>query len=163
MIKLLRVDDRLIHGQVALTWTSFLKADTIVVGNDRCAKDAFASMALNLAKPPGVALNIVTKDDAIEFLLNQENSQRKIFVVVESTDDAVYISEKVEEISNVILGGIRKSEEKHQIERQVFLSQHDLDNCDLLEKMGKTVHIQVVPSEKKLNLDDTKHVFNKNR
>lgn len=163
MIKLLRVDDRLIHGQVAVTWTSFIDADSIIVANDRSAKDAFASMALNLAKPPGVGLQILTKDDAIHYLVDDANASRKIFVVVESTSDAVAIAQAVEQVQEIILGGIRKSEGKRQIERQVFLDENDLNNCDELEKLGRTVHIQVVPSEKKLSISEAKHIWNKNR
>ena len=52
MIKLLRVDDRLIHGQVAVSWTSYLGADTIVVANDKAITDKLMQMAFNMAKPP---------------------------------------------------------------------------------------------------------------
>ena len=49
MIKLLRVDDRLIHGQVAVSWTSYLGADTIVVANDKAITDKLMQMAFNMA------------------------------------------------------------------------------------------------------------------
>ena len=51
MIKLTRIDDRLLHGQVAFTWTPALSADCIVIANDKVAKDEFLKMTLNLAKP----------------------------------------------------------------------------------------------------------------
>ena len=57
MIKLLRVDDRLIHGQVAVSWTSFIGADTLLVANEKARTDKMMQMAFNMAKPPQVLLS----------------------------------------------------------------------------------------------------------
>ena len=54
MIKALRIDHRLVHGQVAFTWTHFLGATRIIVIDDKAAGDDFQKMALNMAKPAGV-------------------------------------------------------------------------------------------------------------
>jgi len=161
MITLLRVDDRLIHGQVAVTWTSFLSADTIVVANDRHAKDTFLAMALNLAKPPGVDLQVLTKEDAIAFCNGAGSSSKKIFIVVESTADALEVSKGVSEVKKVILGGIRASAGKKRIERQVFLDQADLDNCDEILALDKVVSVQVIPSERELSMTEAKKLFEK--
>ena len=53
MIKALRIDHRLVHGQVAFTWTHFLAATRIIVIDDKAAADEFQKMALNMAKPAG--------------------------------------------------------------------------------------------------------------
>ena len=152
MIVLLRVDDRLIHGQVAVTWTSFLSANTIVVANDRYAKDTFLSMTLNLGKPPGVDLQILSLEDAIAFCNNPENNPKRIFIVVESTGDALELAKHVPEIDKIILGGIRSSPGKKRVERQVFLDQQDLDNCDEMIALNKKVTVRVIPSERELSM-----------
>lgn len=54
MIKLLRVDERLIHGQVAFAWTNSLKADCILIVNDAVAADKLRSTSLKMAAPAGV-------------------------------------------------------------------------------------------------------------
>ncbi|MDR2975774.1 MAG: PTS sugar transporter subunit IIB [Streptococcaceae bacterium] len=161
MITLLRVDDRLIHGQVAMTWTSYLSANVIVVANDKYAKDPFLQMALNLAKPPGVALNIVTKDEAVKFCNDPANDSSKIFIVVETTDDAVMMAENIPGIKEAVLGGIRKAEGRVQMERQVFLSRHDIDNAEKIDALGKKVSVQVVPSDKELSLADMKKIYSR--
>ena len=48
MIKLLRVDDRLIHGAVAFSWTKELSINLIVLANDKIAKDDFQKMTLDI-------------------------------------------------------------------------------------------------------------------
>ncbi|MCP6744595.1 PTS sugar transporter subunit IIB, partial [Klebsiella pneumoniae] len=56
MIKLVRIDYRLLHGQVVFAWTRALDIDHIIVANAKAAADAFITMSLNLAKPAGVTL-----------------------------------------------------------------------------------------------------------
>lgn len=83
MILMVRADDRLIHGMVAVSWTSFLKPETILVANDSAAKDSFKVAAMKMAQPAGVKLIIKTKDDSIKALNNPINANKKIFLVTE--------------------------------------------------------------------------------
>lgn len=161
MIKLLRVDDRLIHGQVAMTWTSYLQVNMIVVADDKSAKDQFASMALNLAKPPGVALVIKTVEDTVAFL--RETRDEKIFVVCATTDAALALSKGISDVHDIVLGGIRKAGDKVYIERQVFLDEQDIHNCEEMVNLGKDLRIQVVPSEKHLSLHEAKAIYQKGK
>lgn len=68
MIKLTRVDYRLIHGQVAMSWTHALDVDCILCASDAVAKDDMRKAALRLARPSGVKLVIKDVDAAIEAL-----------------------------------------------------------------------------------------------
>ena len=70
MIKLLRVDDRLIHGQVATTWTKTLQADSIIVANDEVIHNELQIIALKLAVPAGMKVAIRSVEDAIGLLQN---------------------------------------------------------------------------------------------
>jgi len=73
MIKLARIDDRLVHGQVAFTWVSSLGIDCLLVANNKIAKDKFQKMAMGLAKPPMVKLLIMTLADSIAFLTDNKS------------------------------------------------------------------------------------------
>ena len=64
MLKLVRVDERLVHGQVAVGWTSNSGANTILVANDEAQNDKIKAMALDLAKPAGVKLYIRSVDES---------------------------------------------------------------------------------------------------
>ena len=68
MIKLLRVDDRLIHGQVATTWTKTLQADSIIVANDEVISNELQIIALKLAVPAGMKVAIRSVSEAIGLL-----------------------------------------------------------------------------------------------
>src|SRR5215471_15082991 len=98
MVKLLRIDDRLVHGQVAFTWTPALGIDCLFVANDRVAKDEFLRMTLGLAKPAGVKLLIKTIADTIAWLNDGKNKGQQLLVLVDSVRDAHALALGVEGI-----------------------------------------------------------------
>ena len=77
MIKLVRIDYRLLHGQVVFSWTKSQGINRIIVINKEAATDEFKKMSLNLAKPTGVKLNIFTdgKQFGSAIFLNEEEQQ----------------------------------------------------------------------------------------
>ncbi len=77
MIKLVRIDYRLLHGQVVFAWTRALDIDHIIVANAKAAADAFITMSLNLAKPAGVTLDIATVEQAAEKLNSGKLDHKK--------------------------------------------------------------------------------------
>ena len=91
MIKVLRVDDRLLHGQVAVAWTNYYKIDTIVVANDKLITDATMQMAFKLATPPEVTLSMKSLDGAVAVINNPKHAARTIMVICEDMKDAEYL------------------------------------------------------------------------
>ena len=65
MVELLRVDHRLLHGQVVFSWCSALNPDCILVANDEAVSDELRKTTLRMSKPAGVKLVIKSVDDSI--------------------------------------------------------------------------------------------------
>src|SRR5665213_1603710 len=110
MIKLTRIDDRLVHGQVAFTWVPSLGADCLIVANDKIAKDEFLKMTLNLAKPASAKLLIKSLADTVIFLNDPRSQPLKILLLAISVKDASLLANEVSEIQSVNFGGIRIKE-----------------------------------------------------
>ncbi len=161
MIKLLRIDDRLIHGQVAVSWTSFLGADTIVVANDNAINDKVMQMAFNMAKPPQATLSIKSLKGAAAVINNPKYEERTIFVVTASTEDALYLADNCKSIANICLGGIRQAPGKKRIERQVYLNDADIQAVRKIHELGRNVYLQAVPTEKKLSFEEIMKEYDK--
>ena len=88
-ISLVRIDDRLIHGQVAFGWTTALGINTILVVNDDAKNDQMKSMALNLAKPSNVVLYIRGVAESGEIVQKFASSKKSnVLVLVKTTEDA---------------------------------------------------------------------------
>src|ERR1700760_2972617 len=101
MIKLTRIDDRLLHGQVAFTWTPAVSADCLIVANDKASKDEFLKMTLNLAKPASAKLLIKSIADTVTFLKDPRSQPLKVLIIVNAVKDAAALANEVSEIQSV--------------------------------------------------------------
>lgn len=151
MIKLLRVDHRLLHGQVAFAWTGYLDADCILIANDDVAQNDLRKATIRLAKPQGVKLVIKNIEDSIEAINSGKTDKYKLFIVVETVADAVKIAKEVDAITKVNLGGVKATPDTHPVSKNVNLTDDDeIALRDLIE-IGKEVEIRTVPSESPKN------------
>ncbi|WP_282139769.1 PTS sugar transporter subunit IIB [Cytobacillus oceanisediminis] len=156
MISLLRIDDRLIHGQVAYGWTSALGVNVILVVNDEAKNDQMKAMALNLAKPSSVKLYIREVQESGEIVQKFSQSQKsKVLVLVKNTNDAVELARNSGGvIKEVNVGGLRYSEGKRKLTDLVAVDDQDLANLKEMEEMGIDLEFRMLPRDKKKGLKD---------
>jgi mannose/fructose/N-acetylgalactosamine-specific phosphotransferase system component IIB len=149
MIKLARIDDRLVHGQVAFTWVSSLGIDCLLVANDKVAKDEFQKMAMGLAKPPTAKLLIMTLVETIAFLNDPKSKNAKILLLVNSINDACILTNGVAEIKSVNFGGLRTKDGAKLISKAIAVSDEDITIIKLMLEKGIELEIRQVPTDKK--------------
>jgi fructoselysine/glucoselysine PTS system EIIB component len=149
MIKLVRIDDRLVHGQVSFTWVPSLGTDCLLVANDKIAKDDFQKMTMGLAKPAGVKLLIKSVSDATVFLNDEKNKALKILVLINAVKDAHTLANGVQEIRSINFGGIRAKEGAKLISKAVAVTDEDIVIIKELLQRGIELEIRQVPSDEK--------------
>ncbi len=153
MIKLTRIDDRLVHGQVAFTWTPAISADCLVVANDKVAKDEFMKMTLGLAKPASARLIIKSLADAATFINDARAQQMKILLIVNSVKDAAIMANTVAEIKSINFGGIRTKEGSKPISKAIALTDEDIAIVKELLSGGLELEVRQVPTDKKVLIE----------
>lgn len=147
MVELTRVDERLLHGQVAVTWVSEIQPDSILVANDEIMDNEMAKMALKMVKPNHVNLAIRSIEGGAEVLNDPRAKALKIFVIVKTLKDALRLVELTDCIHKVNIGGIKKKEGGKLIAPAVFLNDEDLGTLQqLCDKVGD-VEFRMVPSD----------------
>lgn len=162
MIQVLRVDDRLLHGQVAVAWTRHYKVDVILVANDHLITDKNMQVAFKLATPAGVTLSMKSLQGAVNVINNPKHASRRILVITKDLDDAKFVCKKTgTEIKDILLGGLRNGEGKKNIEMNSYMSAHDIEVMDELENDGFHVFMQAVPTSKALSTEEIRRNFNK--
>ncbi|MDR7343414.1 fructoselysine and glucoselysine-specific PTS system IIB component [Pantoea alhagi] len=149
MIKLLRVDHRLLHGQVAFSWTQYIGADCILIANDNVPNDELRKTTIKLAKPPAVKLVIKNIDDAIEAIKSGVTDKYKLFIVVESVADAWRLATAVPEIQSINLGGIKAKEGSRNISKAINVMPDEISLLLSLTQAGKEIEIRQVPGDRK--------------
>lgn len=154
MILLTRVDHRLLHGQVAFSWTQGLGADCILIANDDVPTNDIRKTTIKLAKPQGVKLVIKSIDDAIKALQSGVTDKYKLFIVVESIAHAHKLAEACPEIEQINLGGIKAKEGTRSLGKAVNVLPAEEVLLKELVTQGVEVEIRQVPGDKKVNVKD---------
>lgn len=153
MVELLRVDERLLHGQVAVTWANAIAPDAILVANDEAATNEMSKLALKMAKPNGVKLAIKTLDEGAALLNNANAKKIKIFVITRTIQDALKLVTMSDQIHRVNIGGVKKREGGKMLAAGIFLNDEDLDNLRKLRRLVDEVEVRMVPSESRTDLN----------
>ncbi|RJK75145.1 hypothetical protein CMV52_00310 [Klebsiella pneumoniae] len=149
MITLLRVDHRLLHGQVAFSWTQYVGADCILIANDSVPGDELRKTTIKLAKPPSVKLVIKNINDSIEAIKSGVTDKYNLFIVVESVNDAWRIASAIDEIKSINLGGIKAKEGSKNISKAINLLPTEIEQLQQLVGKGVEVEIRQVPNDRK--------------
>lgn len=145
MIVQLRVDDRLIHGQVALVWTRELNASGIVVANNEAAANEVTQMTLKMAVPTGKKLLIRSVADTIEVLNNPKGKEMRMFVLTNCVKDAYEIAKNVHDIEavNVANAGRFDKTDKSKIVRLSSAIALNPEEIDALKKLNDLKDVKV--------------------
>ena len=103
MIEVLRVDDRLLHGQVAVSWTRHYKVDVILVANNHLITDKDMQVAFRLATPSGVTLSMKSLQGAVNVINNPKHAMRKIMVITKDLNDAKFVCEQTNGVKMIFM------------------------------------------------------------
>lgn len=95
MVKLVRVDHRLLHGQVVFIWTASIGVDCILIANDDVANDPIQKGILKLSQPTGVKLIFKSVKDSIEALNSGITDKYNLMIVTSNVDDGYELASKV--------------------------------------------------------------------
>lgn len=155
----LRIDDRLIHGQVAMTWTRQLKVQGILVANDAAAQDETQKMALKMAVPSGIKVLIEPVEDAIRVLNHPKAATMRILVLTRTIQDALRIRQQVGEIGFLNLGNAGRFDgidlsEKTVVTPTVLLTAQENEAMRQLAELDPGFCLQQVPNDEKLPVRD---------
>lgn len=154
MIKALRVDERLIHGQVAMAWTRDLQIQGIVVADDEAAANEMQKMTLKMAVPDGTKCIIKTMDEAIALLNNPKSAAMRLLVLVKTVKNALRLYREVPGIEYVNIGNAGRftsgdGTQRTILSRSVSLTPEELECMKELVKLAPGAALQMVPSDEK--------------
>lgn len=150
MIQMLRIDHRLLHGQVAVSWFGALDVNAILVTNDDVASDDFRKSAIRLAKPEDAKLVMKSVDDSISAINSGVTDKYKMLVVVESVADAdKLIRGTGTHITSLNVGGTKPREGTKPYGKAVNLTEGEVETLKKLNNDGIDVFIQMVPGDRK--------------
>lgn len=152
MIKLTRIDHRLLHGQVAFRWVRFLESDCILIASDNLVKDELKMNVIRIAKPAGMKLVMKSVDDSIKAINSGATDKYKLFIIVESVKDAYRLAKACPEVKSINVGGMKSTGENRQIAKAVFIDDEDVKMFKELNELGIELEARQVPDEEKQDI-----------
>ena len=144
-ILLTRIDNRLIHGQVATQWTSTIGANLILVANDNVASNQMRQKLMDMAAPQGVATRYYSVQKTID-VIHKAAARQHIFLIVENPEDALRLVKGGVPIKKLNIGNMHMSEGKRQVATSVAVNDEDVAAFRALQDAGVELSIQRVPS-----------------
>lgn len=154
MIKMIRVDHRLLHGQVAISWYGYVGANCILIANDAVAEDATRKSLIKLAKPTGSKLVIMPIVESISSLNSGITDKYQLMIVVESVHDAyLLIAGMHAKPKELNLGGTKEANGTKSVSAAVNITPQDKKDLAEIETMGVSIFSQQVPTSTKEKLN----------
>ncbi|MFD1418731.1 PTS mannose/fructose/sorbose transporter subunit IIAB [Companilactobacillus keshanensis] len=144
-----RIDARLIHGQVATMWTRKLNATRIIVIDNEIVKSDVQKMTLKTAVPRGVHLSILTSQGAVKRLKDRKYQGQRVFILVRDPKVLQELVEQGIKIKSINVGNMSMSENARQIAKSVAVTDADENVFEYLSKQKVDLYHQMVPNDNK--------------
>jgi len=145
-----RIDDRLIHGQVATRWTKETGVQRIIVVNDNVVKDKTRVTMLKQAVPPGVTAHVVSVDKMMRVYNNPEYAGDKVMLLFTNPTDALELVRRGVPIQSINIGGMAYKEGRVMLDMSVSVDEKDIEAFKELDSRGIELEVRKVASDKKV-------------
>ena len=151
-IVLTRIDNRLIHGQVATQWCSSIGTNLILVANDNVATDKLRQGLMDMCAPAYASTRYWTLDKTIS-TIHKANAKQLIFIVCETPSDVLKLVEGGVPVTKVNIGNMHMAEGKRQVVGSVAVDDKDVEAFRRLRELGVDLEIRRVPTEGTENIE----------
>lgn len=155
MIKLIRVDYRLLHGQVIVSWLNRFNIERLIIIDDATGTSDTNKSILKIAKPQWVKLNIFTVKEALDRKNKISTLKENIGIIFGNTDDCLkFLLEFKSNLFEINYGAIPKKLGSIQYDKAIYLTDDDVENSKKLKELGYRLYSQQVPTSSSINLND---------
>ena len=152
-INMIRVDDRLIHGQIVAAWVKSLGLERIWIIDDATANDNFLKNVMKMVAPPGIDFIVNASDDIEANAKEFDSDNKKTIVLVKYPNVAEKLFATGISFKELQIGGIGANADRKKVFKNISMSDEELQTCKDIENAGVKVYIQVTPDDKQTSLE----------
>ncbi len=145
---LVRIDDRLIHGQVIAVWCKHRTFTQILIVDDAVAADPFLEEVLSLAAPPGLTVDVLSIDEGIEELQRDFPDRGTTMVLLKSPEAARKLHDGGVEYEALNVGGLGSAPGRKSVFKNISASEEEMATLAYLMREGVKITFLTVPGEK---------------
>ncbi|EFO66673.1 MAG: PTS sugar transporter subunit IIB [Lactobacillus iners] len=141
-----RIDGRLVHGQVANLWTPKLQADRIIVLDEQIINDNIQKSGLRMATPRTTHLSVLDYKTAADHLLNDRYGTQRLLLVAKRPKEFLDLIDMGVKIDSINVGTMSQTNTTQMITKQINVEQEDIKVFDELNAKGVHLFAQLNPS-----------------
>ncbi|MBI1911847.1 MAG: PTS sugar transporter subunit IIB [Deltaproteobacteria bacterium] len=156
MVIVVRVDDRLLHGQIICAWVPFANADSLLVASDEAASDSLVSDIIEACGCKGLSVYVKSIEDSVRYVSDTDEADERIILITGDLHDAMRIYEKGMRFTSLNLGNIHHEENGRKITPSIIVNQEDEEIIGRFESLGVKIEIRDVPASKPIDYRSVK-------
>ncbi|HET7319864.1 MAG TPA: PTS sugar transporter subunit IIB [Nitrospirota bacterium] len=153
MIALIRIDDRLIHGQIVEGWVNYLKATSILVADDAVAGNTLQRTIMELSVPQGLKVFIGSVEEVCIRARTAGQDAGHAIVVFSNPEDVLRALNAGMECRSLNIGGMHYMPGKRKLMDVLAVNDADLDALRAISGKGIKIAIQTVPTQRPVPLE----------
>lgn len=148
---MIRIDDRLIHGQVVVGWCPNLKPDRLILCDDEIARSDWESQIYKDASNE-YAVSVCTVDETVDLIQDGKFENDRIFLIVGYPGILVRLLQQGLMFNKVTVGGMHYESGKRKVLDFVYIDDTDLKNFQYLHEQNILIECKALPNCKSVNL-----------
>jgi mannose/fructose/N-acetylgalactosamine-specific phosphotransferase system component IIB len=150
-ISLIRIDDRLIHGQVTTAWLRIYDAKTIIIANERVANSPVYKNIFSVATVPGKELLLMAPADAAQYIADSAPDD-SFFIITPTPVDVVTLMDRGLAVKKINVGGLQGRPNTKKLAKVVYATPDEENAFKELKSRGVEMEVQMVPTDRMTSL-----------
>lgn len=147
MLVLVRVDDRLLHGQIICSWAPFMNADALVVASDETAGDEMVSEILSSCSFEGFHVCVASIKDSFDEVKKCMEGAKRTMLIVGTIKDAMRLYDKGRKFTALNLGNVHHADGGRALTPSVIVNEEDDQLLERFIALGVKIDIRDVPTK----------------
>ena len=144
-----RMDNRLIHGQILVSWNSALPIDHLIVTNDKVANDPMQVTLLKAVTPIGAKVSVLPIEDCVAYCQSPEAEDENIFIITKYPEDGLALIENGLEIDTLNLGNQAFVRGSKKLSNSVYLTEEGVKALKTMHEKGIKLTCRMLPNDPK--------------
>lgn len=146
-----RIDDRLLHGQVMVSWIPFLSINEVLIIDDEYAADEFMADLIVEAAPANLDVKVLSVQDSAQYILS-ESSDTRVLIISRSIESIYKLMEMNVPIQKINVGGLGYLEGRKKYFTSIHMSDNEFELLKEIANKGVSVEVQILPKDKSIEI-----------
>ncbi|MCK9274054.1 MAG: PTS sugar transporter subunit IIB [Syntrophales bacterium] len=151
---MVRIDNRLVHGQILESWVPFLKTAKIIVVNDQVASDLFMESVIKMAVPHDIELFVYPVEEFAKSYAGSRSIGRNTIILFADVEDVINAYQWGFRFESLNIGNVNGGSDKRCVISHIFMSSNEINDLMALANNGVEIEIRGVPPDKPLQFSD---------